>query len=73
MRDQPNLLLIPGTLNSRGDVPDNVGTMSLLTDYSVRTNHVVATHVMTFHFGVTNGNIGRVIRITSKWEWRWDL
>ncbi len=73
VRDQPNLLLIPGTLSSRGEVPDNVGTMSLLTDYSLRTNHVFATHVTTFHFGVTNGNIGRVIRITSKWEWRWDL
>ncbi len=73
VRDQPTLLLIPETLNSRGEVPDNVSTMSLFTDYSLRTNHVLATHVSTFHFGVTNGNIGRLIHISSKWEWRWDL
>ncbi len=73
VHDSLTAVVISGALDDRGEPPDHLGTLELITDYSLRTNHIVATHFVEFTMMVTNGVVGPVTRINSRWKWKWDL
>jgi hypothetical protein len=60
-------------VDSRGRVPGDVGKVYLIAEYSLRVDHIIATRTVEFCFGLTNGFVGPVIRIDSKWKWNGDL
>ena len=59
------------TPDSRGQMAQNVGRLYFYTDYSLWRHHF-ATRFVDIDFGVTNGTVGLVTHVTSKWKWSWD-